>query len=224
MVLGAAVTNGDHHALAVLLVDDHALFRHGLATLLTDLGFRVVGEASTGEAALEMLRDCRPDVVVMDLHMPGTGGLAALRRIADEPGAPAVVVLSASGDADGVLASIRAGTRGYVLKGAEPEEIAAALRAAASGATWLSPGVDVHVRRAVATNAMTTQPVHRIELNDRERDVLRMLASGMANGRIASELSVSPSTVKAEISAILDRLGVENRVQAAVFAAEHGLA
>ena len=208
----------------VVIVDDHALFRHGLTDLLREEGLDVVGHVHNGEEGLRLARSTRPDVVVMDLHMPGIGGVEATRRLTAERDAPAVVVMTVSSESDDVRAALHAGARGYVLKDAPSEEIAAAVRAAAAGATWLSWQVAPHVVAALPADTPPDAGADRAaELSERELAVLRFLAEGKDNAEIGAELFLSPSTVKSHVSSILSKLGVENRVQAAVYATERGL-
>lgn len=204
----------------VVIVDDHGLFRHGLADVLRELGFDVVGMADCGEAGIRVASELQPDVVVMDIHMPGIGGVEAIRRLSAEEAGPPVLAMTVSTAIKDVAEAVDAGAVGYVIKDAPPDEIAASLRAAAQRATWLSPGILEQMRSVMAP---APEPTDGAALTERETDVLRLLVRGLDNATIAGELHVSPGTVKADVSAILTKLGVENRVQAAVAATDRRL-
>ena len=204
--------------LRVLLVDDHAFFRAGRRGMLVAEGHQVL-EARSGAAAVDLVAAAAPDVVLMDLHMPGMSGVEATARVA---ATVPVVVLTASADDGDVVDAVRAGARGYLLKGAALEEIVASLRAAAGGGAWVSPRVaGVLLDRVRDSTADEPAPV---ALSAREREVLRLLTAGMDNVAIARELYLSAGTVRKNVSSILAKLGVENRVEAAVYAVRHGLA
>ena len=209
--------------LRVLLVEDHALFRRGLSRLLTEQGFDVVGEAANGEAGVALAAQTRPDVVVTDLHMPIMGGVEVTRLVTAGEPAPKVLVLTISVDDEDVLAAVRAGASGYLFKDADADQIASAIRSAARGAVAIAPGAAAalvdDVRSHVPPQAATTDA----ELTEREREILGLLVEGLENGEIARRLYLSPSTVKNHVSAILAKLGVESRVQAAVHAVRAGL-
>jgi len=211
-------------AIRVLIVDDHDLFRQGLRALLTEQGFDVVGESATGEGALVLAGTYEPDVVMMDLSMPGMGGIEATRRLAERtPGSRVVVLTIAAGERD-VEDAIAAGAAGYLLKDATPEEIAGGIRAAAAGHAPVSPrvtrGLIERVRdRAGARGIRQAASL----LTERELEVLRLMSGGLSNREIADELHVTAATVKNHVASILAKLAVENRVQAAVYAARAGL-
>jgi DNA-binding NarL/FixJ family response regulator len=210
--------------LRVLLVDDHELFRVGLRELLEEAGFEV-DDAESGEAAVHRCRSVRPDVVVMDMNMPGMSGIEATRRIRDAHPDATVLMLTVAADDERVLGAIRAGAIGYLLKEARLAEIVAGVEAAAAGRSPIAPGVAGALVASVREDAGRRPPrPETATLTDRERAVLALLAQGHDNREIASRLFVSPSTVKNHISSVLEKLGVENRVQAAAFAARHGLA
>lgn len=207
--------------IRVLLVDDHDIFRTGLRRLLDDAtDVQVVGEARHGDDIAARVGAEHPDVALVDIR-PGVDALARLAAAA--PGVP-LVVLTADDREASVLAAIRMGARGYVLKDAAPEEIAAAVRAAADGGTPVSAAVagalTTAVRRAAPPGGR-----HAVApaLTARERAVLALLADGDGNADIAAALHLSPSTVKSHVAAILEKLGAENRVQAAVAAVREGL-
>ena len=211
-------------ALRVLIVDDHELFRTGLRALLEDEGF-AVAEAPSGEAALAVLPSVAPDVIVMDLNMPGMSGIEATARATQALPGVGVLMLTINRDDDRILAAVRAGARGYLLKDAELEEIVAGIREAAAGRPVLGPAaagaVMAEVRRGAAPAPGT--PPSPLGLTARERSVLALLARGFDNAEIGRQLFVSPSTVKHHVSRLFEKLGVHNRLQAAAYAIRHGL-
>jgi DNA-binding NarL/FixJ family response regulator len=208
----------------VLLVDDNDLFRQGLRTLLEEEGVDVVGEASTGRDALVELRVLAPDVVVMDLNMPGISGVEAIREMAMIAPTARVLVLTASdGDAD-VMDAILAGASGYLLKDSSLPELMAGIRATASGESLISPAIATKVLHQLRAASTQREEADASVLSDREMQVLRLIANGNDNAQIAAELHISPKTVKNHISNILMKLQIENRIQAAVFAVRSGLA
>ena len=208
-------------ALRVVVVDDHELFRSGLRDLLGEHGIEVVGEAATGEAALEVVPALTPDVVMMDLGLPGISGVEATRRLGDIAPHVRVLVLSISADEDDVTGAIAAGACGYLLKDASIGDVVAGVRAAAVGASSISPEVAsklVEVIRAEQREREASDRSTSAELSPREIQVLRLVAQGKENLEIARELFISPETVKNHVSHILVKLGVDNRIQAAVHA------
>jgi len=200
--------------IRLVIVDDHPVFRDGLSASLSRLSdVEVVGVAATGEEAVELAAERRPDVVLMDLNLPGISGVEAIRRLVAAELATAVLAVTMVDDDDTVLAALRAGARGYVLKGSTGEEIAAATRTAAAGGAVFGPGVAARVL------AMTTgkRPIVREDdLTDRERDVLAMIGEGANNAQIARTLGLSLKTVQNYVSRILDKLHVSDRTQAAL--------
>jgi DNA-binding NarL/FixJ family response regulator len=211
----------------VLIVDDHALFRRGLRELLEAHGFLVLGEASNGRAALQLVEATHPDVVLMDLSMPGMGGVEATRKLSRSAPGTRVLVLTTSVAEDDLLDALLAGAVGYLLKEAGSTEIAGGLRAAARGDATFSPLIAARLAARVREWAAGSDPPvdagNAPDLTDRELEVLKLVARGDENAEIGRELHLSPSTVKNHVSAILDKLGLDNRVQAAVWAAQRGL-
>jgi DNA-binding NarL/FixJ family response regulator len=209
----------------VLLVDDHDLFRTGLRTLLEAEGVDVVGEARNGSDAVAEIRNVAPDVVVMDLNMPGISGVEATAKITMFAPLTRVLVLSASDQDADVMDAIMAGACGYLLKEASIDELLAGIQAAATGESLISPAIASKVlQRLRASGPSAREGSTASELSDRELQVLRLLANGKDNAQIAAELHISPKTVKNHISNILMKLQIENRIQAAVFAVRSGLA
>jgi DNA-binding NarL/FixJ family response regulator len=218
----------DEQALAqvrVLIVDDHDLFRSGLRNLLEDEGVHVVGEASAGQEALNIVRVGAPDVVVMDLNMPGMGGVEATRHISTIAPLTRVVMLTISDQDNDVIDAILAGACGYLLKDSSIQELIAGIKAASQGESLISPTIASKVLQRV--RASSTQPeienTIRAELSEREIEVLKLIANGKDNAMIAGELHISPKTVKNHISNILMKLQIDNRIQAAVYAVRSGI-
>ena len=209
----------------VLLVDDHDLFRTGLRNLLADQGVDVVGEAQTGAEALGLVRDLAPDVVVMDLNMPGMSGVEATRQINVLAPLTRVLVLTISDQDADVLDAILAGASGYLLKDSSIQDLLQGIRSAAVGEALISPHIAAKVLQRV--RATSTSPeiadTIRAELSDREIEVLKLIANGTDNAQIAAELHISPKTVKNHISNILMKLQIDNRIQAAVYAVRSGI-
>jgi DNA-binding NarL/FixJ family response regulator len=214
--------------IRVLVVDDHPVVRQGLRSFLdTRAGIEVVGEAADGDQAAELAATLRPDVVLLDLVMPGGGGLAAIGRIAEMvPGAKVLVLTSFSSD-DQVIPAIRAGAAGYLLKDAHPSQVEDAVRTVARGERFLDPQVTAVVMAEVAqprSSGGPGGPQALSLLTPRETQVLALLGEGLSNRDLAARLFVSEKTVKTHVSSILSKLGVADRTQAALVAARLGLA
>jgi DNA-binding NarL/FixJ family response regulator len=208
--------------IRVLLVDDHAVVREGLRTFLSlQDGISVVGEAGDGEAGVRAAEQHKPDVVLMDLVMPRLDGVGAMRELRRRLPSARVIVLTSFLDDDRLLPAIQAGAAGYLLKDAEPREIARAIRTAHAGETLLDPAVAARLVEAISTPAGQAAPER---LTAREREVLLLIARGYANKRIALELGVAEKTVKTHVGHVLAKLGVTDRTQAAVYAVRAGLA
>jgi DNA-binding NarL/FixJ family response regulator len=206
-------------------VDDHDLFRAGLRTLLEEQGVDIVGEADTGTRALEQIRETAPEVVVMDLNMPGISGVEATRQIAMIAPLTRVLVLTISDQDADVMDAILAGACGYLLKDSTIDELMAGIAAAAQGESLVSPAIAAKVLqrlRATSTSPREAETI-RSELSEREIQVLKLIANGKDNAMIAAELHISPKTVKNHISNILMKLQIDNRIQAAVYAVRSGL-
>ncbi len=228
--MGVAPLSGDSHSEKeneprVVLVDDHDLFRTGLVTLLTEQGVHVIGEAGTGEAALRVVRELAPDVVVMDLNMPGISGVEATREITAVAPRTRVVVLTISADDNDVVDAVMAGACGYLLKDSSIQQLIAGIRAAAAGESLISPQIAGKVLQLLRVRGTEGEKPEAMatSLSDRELEVLKLIAIGKDNADIARDLFISPKTVKNHISNILMKLQIENRIQAAVYAVRSGL-
>ncbi len=210
--------------LRLVLADDHALVRRGFRLILeSEPGFLVVAEAGDGRAAVEAVRRHRPDVVLMDIQMPGLDGIEATGLLAGE-GAKVVILTTFERD-DYIVGAVRAGASGFLLKNAPPEELVAAVRAVAAGDALLSPSVTRRVldRMAEEVPASTAARERLGELTEREVEVLRLVADGRSNAEIAAELILGEATIKTHVSNLLAKLHRRDRVQAVVFAYESGL-
>ena len=211
--------------LRVLLVDDHDLFRTGLRNLLEEEGVVVVGEAGTGNEALRMVEELAPDVVVMDLNMPGMTGVEATRQIAAVAPLARVLVLTISDQDADVMDAILAGACGYLLKDSSIGELMRGIRSAAVGESLISPTIAAKVLQQVRASSPLPEIAEQIQtqLSEREIEVLKLIANGRDNADIAGQLHISPKTVKNHISNILMKLQIQNRIQAAVYAVRSGL-
>jgi DNA-binding NarL/FixJ family response regulator len=216
---------GTLSGLRVLIVDDHDLFRSGLRNLLEEQGVNVIGEAAAGSEAVQIVRELAPDVVVMDLNMPGMNGVEATRHITSAAPLTRVVVLTISDQDEDVLDAILAGACGYLLKDSSIQDLITGIRAASVGESLISPHIAAKVLQQVRATSTVPQIAETIrsELSDREIDVLKLIANGKDNAVIAAELHISPKTVKNHISNILMKLQIENRIQAAVYAVRSGI-
>jgi len=209
--------------IRVLIADDHPLFRDGLSALVDEgPDTELAGSATTGTEAVDLAIATQPDVVVMDLHMPGLNGIEATRRIVADSPHIAVLVLTMFDDDDSIFSALRAGARGYLLKGADQEQIRAAIRAAANGEIIF--GTQLAARMLAYFTAGATAPPQAFpQLTDREREVLDLVAQGRANAAIAAKLGLSQKTVRNHVSNILTKLQVADRAQAIVQARDAGL-
>jgi two-component system, NarL family, response regulator LiaR len=208
--------------IRVLLADDHGIVREGLRAYLDTVdGIEVVGAASDGIEASRLVDELGPDVVLMDLAMPNMDGIEATAFITKSHPDVKVIALTSFATDDMVFPAIRAGAAGYLLKEAEPSEVAEAIRKAARGEPILAPSVAERLMREVAASVPTA---HRTDLTARELEVLRLVAAGKTNREISTELGVAEKTVKTHVSNILSKLHLTDRTQAAVYAVQHGLA
>jgi DNA-binding NarL/FixJ family response regulator len=205
--------------MRVLLVDDHAVLRNGLAELLTGAGIEVVGSLDDGSLAEEAVRAMEPDLVLMDLSMPGMDGIEATRAVLTARPGTKVVILTSFAEHARLHAALEAGAVGYLLKDAEPDDILRALRDAAAGGVPLSP-------RAAAALLPGNRPSSNATLTSltpREREILALVATGLPNKSIARRLAISEKTVKAHLTRVFSVLGVSDRTSAALWAQRHGL-
>jgi DNA-binding NarL/FixJ family response regulator len=221
-------------ATRVLLVDDQALVRRGFRMILeSEPDIVVVGEAGDGRQAIDSVRRLRPDVTLMDIQMPGMDGLEATRRLLDDPSdGPAnetranetrVLILTTFERDDYVFEALRLGASGFLLKTAPPEDLVTAVRVVARGDALLSPSVTRRMIQFARRHRYLAPPAEVERLTQRETEVLRQVAQGLSNGEIGQELYVSEATVKTHVSSILSKLHLRDRVQAVIFAYEHGL-
>jgi NarL family two-component system response regulator LiaR len=211
--------------IRVLLVDDHAVVRKGLRALLDrEPGIEVGGEAEDGEQALRVADRLRPDVILMDLEMPGIGGIETTRRITETHPNTKVVVLTSHASDEDVFPALKAGALGYLLKHSAPEDVLQAIRQAYRGETVLHPAIARMVLQELNRPAAAKQPPTADPLSDRELEVLRLIARGMSNQDIANVLVVGEATVRSHVSSILRKLQLASRTQAALYALRQGLA
>jgi DNA-binding NarL/FixJ family response regulator len=209
--------------LRVLIADDHPLFRDGLRGLLESVGdLEVVAEAATGETAVSLARQLQPDVILMDLNMPGLDGIEATRRIVHDSPRANVLVVTMYEDDESVFAALRAGARGYLLKGASQAETLRAIRAVGNGEAIFGPGVAARVMSYFAAPRPTGPQVFP-ELTEREREILQLIGQGRTNEAIAEHLVLSLKTVRNHVSNICGKLQVADRAQAVIRAREAGL-
>jgi len=211
--------------IRILLVDDHSLFRSGIKSLLeSQSGFEIVGEASDGLEGIKHAKRLKPDIVLLDLHMPGTSGLEALQILTEDVPEVEVLMLTVSEDSQDLLQALRAGARGYLLKNIEIDFLVDSIRKAVNGESVMSPQMATKLVDAVREPIpeQTTEK-QAVKLTPRESEIIVMLASGESNKGIARTLDIAESTVKIHVQGILRKLKLTSRVQAAVYAVEHGL-
>jgi DNA-binding NarL/FixJ family response regulator len=225
-------------SVKVLIVDDHAVVRQGLRTFLelqddvssddpSALPIQIVGEAANGAEAVELARNLRPDVVLLDLVMPEMDGIEATPKIIEHSPHSRVIILTSFGEEDRVFPAIRAGAQGYLLKDIAPDDLVQAVRDAHLGQVQLHPDIARTLMLAVAAKeeSPASQPAAPFEeLTERELEVLSLIAGGFNNREIAEQLVISTKTVKTHVSSILGKLHLEDRTQAAIYALRHGLA
>lgn len=211
-------------SIRVLVADDHPFFRDGLRTLLDSApDLRLAGEAASGEEAVALVAELQPDVVLMDVQMPGTGGIEATRRISQASPHVQVLVVTMFEDDGTVFQAMRAGAKGYVLKGANYAEMLRAIRAVGNGEAIFSPGVAARLASYFVNIRPDSSPDVFPELSDREREILDLIARGLKNPEIASRLYLSPKTVRNHVSNVLHKLQVADRAEAIIRAREAGL-
>ena len=210
-------------SIRILIADDHPVFRFGLAALLeAEEDMQMVGEATSGAEAVARAAELEPDVILMDLNMPGLNGLEATRQIVEAHPEMGILVITMFDD-DSVFAAMRAGARGYVLKGSEGAETLRAIRAVANGEAIFSPAIAERMMQFMARPPASAEDVPFPELTAREREVLELVALGLTNTAIAERLVLSPKTIRNHVSNIFGKLQVADRAQAIVRAREAGL-
>jgi two-component system, NarL family, response regulator LiaR len=212
-------------AIHVVVVDDHHLFRTGLQELLEDEGLDVVGTASDGRTAVELVAERAPDVVLMDLDLPGLSGVEATSLIAKTSPLTRVLVLTISADEESVVDAIAAGACGYLLKGTSPESLVAGIEAAVAGDSVVSPAIAAKLFERVRTEAFSTREDGEAlsQLSERELEILKLIAGGLRNGQIAEELLISPHTVRNHVANIFAKLHVHSRLEIAACAIRNRL-
>lgn len=226
MALGTLYTSQRTSIIDVLIADDHAIVRRGLRTLIAgEADMVVAGEASDGYDVVVQARDLNPDVILMDLVMPGQSGLDALSQIKIDNPAARVLVLTSFGDNERVFSAIRAGASGYLLKDASPEQLLQAIHDVYNGESHLHPTIALKMLRELdnPVAALSDRPLTEEPLTDREVEVLRLVAQGLSNQEIAKTLTISERTVGNHIGSILRKLHLANRTQAALYALKRGL-
>ena len=205
-------------SIRVLVVDDHPMFRQGVVhSLGTEPGLRIVGEASSGEEALTLARELLPDVVLLDISMPGWGGLVTVEKITTACPATRIVMLTSAENKDKLLVAFKAGARAYVLKGVGARELAVVLRSVVAGEVYVSPSLASEMLVSL-TRGQAPDPLQ--ELTDREREILRLIGTGLTNREIGERIFLSEKTIKHYVTNILQKLQVRSRVEAALLAAQ----
>ncbi len=218
---GAREMAAGRRPLRIIVVEDHALVREGTAELLErDPALTVVGQAASGEEGLELIRSLRPDVALVDVQLPGMNGIALARAVAAEAAETRVLVLSAYDDYAYVIGALEAGVAGYLLKTSSARELGDAVRTAAGGALVLDEGISRRLTRRWRADPGTTSPA----LTARETEVLRLIARGLPNKQIASQLGLGLRTVESHVSSVLGKLGLSSRTEAALYAVSHHVA
>jgi len=206
----------------VLVIDDHPLFRKGAEQLISlDEDFELAGEATNGERGVELTRQLKPDVVLLDLNMQDMDGIAVLKQLKAKEHEPVVIMLTVSNAEDDIIAALRCGADGYLLKDMEPEEILIKLRRAIGGQTVLDESISTLLAN-VLRNENRSSPLNQIEFTSREKQIVSLIAEGKSNKAIARELGISDGTVKVHVKNVLRKLNLSSRLEAAVWAFEHG--
>lgn len=211
-------TTSTEECQRIVVIDDHPLFRKGVHQLIAiEPGFTIVGEAGSGAAGLELVRTLQPDLVLLDLNMAGMDGIATLKAIKELDLPTRVIMLTVSNNDEDLVAALRAGADGYLLKDMEPEDLLTSLRESSSGKLTLTPALMEMLAHALRKDTQPT-PLDRAELTDREREILALIAQGFSNKMIARELDITEGTVKVHVKHLLKKLNLRSRVEAAVWA------
>jgi DNA-binding NarL/FixJ family response regulator len=207
--------------IRVVVADDHPLFRDGVVNSLeTIAGFSVVGQAESGEEAFELATEMLPDVILLDIGMPGEGGIVAARRIAAACPATHIVMLTVSEDHDDLMQALKAGARGYVLKGISAKDLTSAVKAVAGGEVYISPAL----AGSLLFEMTHDEPISLLDqLTEREREILKLASDGLTNREIGERLHLAEKTIKHYMTNVLQKLHVRSRVQAALLAQKHGI-
>ncbi len=212
--------------IRILIADDHQLFREGVKRILNEMpDLKVVESVGSGEQAVRRATEIKPDVILMDVNMPGLGGLGATRQIHLQEPAVKIIMLTVSEREEDLFAAIRSGARGYVLKNATMEELGRAIQHVQAGEAMIAPAMAAKLLDEFAAAPVSEKRTGMTEesLTDREREVLQLVARGLSNKEIGAELHLSPHTIKAHLRTILDKLHLRGRAEAAAWAAQHGL-
>ena len=208
--------------IRILLVDDHPLMRRGMRDLLAmEDDLQPVGEAGTGEEALRLVDELDPDLILLDLNMPGMDGLETLQRLREAKVDARIILFTVSDDQSHVLEALRQGADGYLLKDMDPEQLVEQVRAAANGKLALTPELTLILAQAIRERPSNASQNANASLTKREKDVLRLIAKGLSNKMIARKLGITEGTVKVHVKNLLHKLGLRSRVEAAVWAMEH---
>ncbi len=211
-------------SLRILMIDDHTLFRVGLQGLLEHRGIEVVAAVGDGEEGIRLARELTPDVVLLDMRMPGLDGLGVLRQLRDSGLSMPISMLTTSSNEQDLVEALRSGAQGYLIKDMQPDELVVALRDIVAGKTVVAPDLAPVLAKVVQGESITEQTESPFgELTPRESEILGLLAEGQSNKTIARNLGISDGTVKLHVKSILRKLGVHSRVEAAVIAVEHGM-
>lgn len=206
--------------MRIVICDDHPVYRDGLRSLLLEIGVEVVGESGDGEGSINLVRETMPDVVIMDLHLPGMSGIEATRRMLADNAEVAVLILTMLEDRSSLFAALRAGARGYLLKGAGHDDIERALEAVRRGDLFIASGIADEFRSGIsATSEARVFP----QLTPREHEVLSLVARGRTNAEIASDLVVSDKTVRNVVSSVMSKLGASSRARVVAMARDAGM-
>ncbi len=205
-------------SIRLLIVDNHTLFRQGLVSLLqSEPGYDVIGEASSGEEALHMVPDLGPDVVLMDVKMPGIGGVEATRRLMETNPEERILMLTVSEEEENLFAAIQAGARGYILKNADASELLEAIQRVRAGEAMISPAMTFRLFQVLKSGGIPA-PLSELPLTSREQDVFQLLAQGASNRQISETLMITENTVKTHVRNILEKLELHSRSEVAAYA------
>jgi two-component system nitrate/nitrite response regulator NarL len=205
--------------LRVVIADDHPIYREGVARSLSeDAGIQIVGQGQDADQAVELVERQRPDLILLDISMPGGGGISALTRIMAMPSPPRVAMLTASEEDDDVMQALKAGAQGYILKGVGARELISLVKDIGGGGSYVSPSLAARILNAMRA-PKSTNPLE--DLSKREEDILRLVAEGKSNKEVGLTLDLQEKTVKHYMTAILQKLHVRNRTEAALIAREH---